>query len=248
MKYLLLFFLAFSLTLSVSAQSPSGKVVYEQKTNMHRRMKDATEEIKAMIPEFQTVQKELLFSGSKTLYRTLKAEDMEMESESDGTRMQIRMTMPEEFFFRDYAASRKTEQREFLGRKFLIKDAIEPMAWKVTGEQKMINDYPCMKAVMSLEEERQEIEAWFTPTIPVMAGPGEFAQLPGLVMLVSINDGEVVYTATTVEIKDIAPDLLTEPTEGKEVSQAEYDTIVEEKMKEMGGNKGGAVFRIIKTN
>lgn len=246
MKKLFLLAAGLGCFLFAQAQQNSGVVVYEQKTNMHKRMKDMTEEIKAMIPEFQTVQKELLFADNKTLYRTLKAEDMEMEGESDGGKFQIRMTMPEEFLFRDYTAAQKTEQREFLGRKFLIKDAITPMPWKVTGEQKVINNFPCMKAVMTNEEKEQEIEAWFTPTIPLKGGPEGFSQLPGMVMMVSINDGEVLYTATSVEFKAIDPEVLAEPTDGKEVTQAEFDRIVKEKMEEMGGNGKGAVIKIIK--
>ena len=247
MKQTLLFALATLLALSVRAQAPSGVIVYEQKTNLHLRMKDMNEEMKAMVPEFQTVQKELLFSGNQTLYRTLKAEDLNLERESDGNKVQIRMMTPEEFFFRDYDAAQKTEQRDFLGRKFLIRDAIAPLAWKVTGQQQVINGYPCMKAVMTDTTRQQEVEAWFTPTIPVKGGPDAFGQLPGLVVQVVINGGEVVYTATAIELKPLAEGQLVEPTEGKEITQAEFDQIVEEKRKEMGGSKG-TFIRIAKEN
>ncbi|MDP4712289.1 MAG: GLPGLI family protein [Saprospiraceae bacterium] len=247
MKHTLLSLLALFLVFSAGAQVPSGVVVYEQKTNLHLRMKDMNEEMKAMVPEFQTVQKELLFSGNQTLYRTLKAEDLNLEQESDGNKVQIRMTMPEEFLFRDYDAGTKTEQRDFLGRKFLIRDAIAPLAWKVTGQQQLINGYPCMKAVMSDTTKNQEIEAWFTPAIAVKGGPEGFSQLPGLVIQVSVNGGEVVYTATSIELKPLEAGQLSEPTEGKAVTQTEFDAIVAEKMKEMGGGKGGFI-RIAREN
>ncbi len=111
----------------------------------------------------------------------------------------------------------------------------------------MINGYPCMKAVMTDTTRQQEVEAWFTPTIPVKGGPDAFGQLPGLVVQVVINGGEVVYTATAIELKPLAEGQLVEPTEGKEITQAEFDQIVEEKRKEMGGSKG-TFIRIAKEN
>ncbi len=40
------------------------------------------------------------------------------------------------------------EEREFFGKKFLIKDASEMPKWEMTGEQKQIGNYLCYKATM----------------------------------------------------------------------------------------------------
>ena len=77
------------------------------------------------------------------------------------------------------------------------------------------------------------IEAWFTPEIPVQGGPATFGGLPGMILVVSVNDGEVQYTATGVSLSAIAEGVIVRPTEGDEVTREEYEKIVAEKLEEL---------------
>ncbi len=131
---------------------------------------------------------------------------------------------------------RITEVHEFLGRKFRIRDDRPTYPWKLTGEQAMFLDYPVMKATAQLDS--TEIEAWFTPDIPVSGGPGAYGGLPGMILMLAVDTNRIVYTATAVDLTTPVTDL-TEPDDGNEVTRAEYDKIVEDKMEELNQGRRG---------
>jgi hypothetical protein len=60
-----------------------------------------------------------------------------------------------------------------------------------------------------------------------------------MILKVDLNDGERTITATEIKVGDMDPDLFKRPTKGKEVTEAEYQEIVREKMKEMGRDRPG---------
>jgi len=110
--------------------------------------------------------------------------------------------------------------------------------WKMTGEQKSILDYPCMKA--TYEKDSTTVVAWFTPQIPVSAGPSRYTGLPGMILEMEFNDGERKVVATEVELKALEKDIIVAPKKGKKVTQEEYEKIQEEKMKELEQEFGGS--------
>lgn len=95
----------------------------------------------------------------------------------------------------------------------------------------------------------QEIVAWFAPEIPVSQGPGPYWGLPGLIL--EVNDGTTVVLCSKIVLNPEEKVRLDPPDKGKEVSQQEYEDIMEEKMAEMaerfrsrGGREGGMQIRI----
>ena len=97
--------------------------------------------------------------------------------------------------------------------------------WKITGQQKMILDYPCMMASRT-DTAGVVTKAWFTPAIPVSTGPSIFSNLPGLVLEVDIDDGSRTFTAKSIKLEEPEKGLLKKPKDGKKVTQDEYDEIV----------------------
>lgn len=91
-----------------------------------------------------------------------------------------------------------------------------------------------------MDKDEQSVSAWFTPAIPVPAGPGHYGNLPGLVLALDVNEGERVITARSVESMELSADQLKKPRKGKKVSAEEYEAIVAEKMEEMGNDPGAA--------
>ncbi|UMB60313.1 GLPGLI family protein [Lutibacter sp. A80] len=91
------------------------------------------------------------------------------------------------------------------------------------------------------------VTAWYALNIPVSQGPSDFWGLPGLILEVSYGNTNILCTKIVINPKDKIE--IKEPKKGKEVSQAEYDKIIAEKMKEMeerfrnerqkGGQSGG---------
>jgi GLPGLI family protein len=135
-----------------------------------------------------------------------------------------------------------TEQKEFMTRMFLIDSDIPESKWKITGEQKMILDFPCMEATRT-DTSGVITRAWFTPSIPVRSGPAKYHNLPGLILEVDINNSERTITAKSVSLDPPEKSLLKKPRDGKKVTREEYDKIVAEKMKEMGVEGGEGEVR-----
>jgi GLPGLI family protein len=208
---------------------------------MHRQFK-GNEEMKQYLPEFRTSKMELLVQGQDLLYRAAEEEEDVTHESGDGN---IRMSFKraESIVYKGLKSKEKLTSTEFMGRQFLISDELKPTAWKMTAESKSILGYPCTKAVF--QDTADVVEAWFTLSIPVGAGPATYDGLPGLILEVDKNDGEVVFKATNVDLKPLE-EAIEKPKKGKKVTKEEYDAIVAEKMKEMGATGGGGRMMIIR--
>ena len=251
MRKITLFILAATYSLAAFGQQSEGIVTYQQKVNLHKKIED--EAMKAYVPEFQTAYQELLFSATESVYRgagekeAKTATDESNWTDDQGGNVQIRIDRPKNVTYFNFAEKKRVESKDFLGRTFLIEAEMKAIPWKITGEVKKLNDRQCNRAVFEDTENERTIVAWFAPGIPSQAGPGIYGQLPGLVMEVDINDGEIVTVATDIAFKKIAEGVIVPPVKGKKVSDAEYQQIVDEKMKEMGmegGGKGGIKIKI----
>lgn len=230
------------------SSSKEGKVVYEDVMKLDIQIEGIPAEFLDQMPKERRSKKELLFNENFSLYQNLEkeetAEDVAMSG--GGAMIRMRMMEPDNKLFFDTEKSKTIEQREFMTRIFLIENEIKQGEWKMTGEQKIILDYPCMQAVKENDEGEKTI-AWFCPSIPVSSGPSSFLGLPGLVLQVDQKDGDHTLTAISVDFMEIDKKLLVKPKKGKKVDQEKFDKIVEEKMKEMGaeGRSGGA-FHVIR--
>jgi GLPGLI family protein len=216
----------------------TGGVIYEQKVKLNIKLEGDAAPMAHALPTERKSQKVLHFTEEAALYENhQEAEQNEvMHSEGQATVM-IRMVEPDHKIFLDLKKGIRVEQREFMSRIFLIESESERIGWKLTGRQQTLLDYPCQEAVAQVDS--MEVQAWFTPGIPVPAGPAGYGNLPGLVLSVDINQGERVITALSVDLKPVDKDLLKKPSKGKKVSGDEFQAIVDEKMKEMGAEHGG---------
>lgn len=214
------------------AQQNEGVITYEEKINVHRSLPPEAAEMKAMIPEFRTHSNELLFTTSESLYRNVEEE--EDEEAGDG-QVVIKMQRPEAVFYRNFTTQRKVDSREFMGKTYLIEDSLTGRSWKITGESKKILGYNCMSAVTSDTARKQEITAWFTDALPLPTGPAAYGQLPGTILEVDVNSGEIVISAKKVEFKKLKKNDLVAPKKGEKTTDAAFKKIVDDRMKEMGG-------------
>jgi len=139
--------------------------------------------------------------------------------------------------FVDLSTNSVVATRDLMGKKFLVTGKPEKYKWKMTGKNKQVGSYLCQEATW--QDSTTQIVAWFTPMIPVQAGPGDYTGLPGVILHMNINDGEREITATDVQLGEVGSSILVAPTEGKEVSQEEWSKIRKEKMKEMEEEYGG---------
>ena len=83
----------------------------------------------------------------------------------------------------------------------------------------------------STETEIITVTAWYTPQIPVSNGPESYQGLPGLIL--EVNDGDLTILCSKITINPKKQIEISEPKKGKQVTQKEYDKIMENKMEEM---------------
>lgn len=89
------------------------------------------------------------------------------------------------------------------------------------------------------------ITAWYTPEIPVSQGPEGYWGLPGLIL--EVNDGKTTILCSKIVLNPKDKADIKAASNGKVVSQKEYDEIVikkMEEMQEMGNGRGGFQMRM----
>ena len=234
-------FLLFTLLISINlmAQNTEGTIYFTETIRFNVELPAGQEHLKDLIPSSQSQTKALYFTADKSLYKDLDATDGATEinqgTENESIQIKVESGSSENKLLKDFSNNKMIDQREFLGKKFLIDGLIEKADWKITGEQKKLLDFVCQKAVLA--DTSQNIVAWFTTQIPLPNGPDKFGQLPG--MILELEDGDLSIVATKVELGPIESDLLETPKKGKKVNQKEFQKIQEEKLKEMGGDGSG---------
>ena len=239
---------------AIFAQKPSGEITYTTKINMHKNLPEGEQGdmIRSMIPEFQSMENTLLFSETESLYQNKKEdkkkEDEGFEEEEGGVHIKIEMDQPNDIIYTNLESNEVVEQRDLMGKQFLIKDTLDQSIWKITGEQKMVSGLMCMRAEHFNEQDSTLIVVWFTSQIPVSTGPAGFGGLPGLIVYVDINDGEMIISANNIVMRELEKKEIQAPKKGKVVTQDEFMEIQEEKMEQMekqyGGEGGGNVMII----
>jgi GLPGLI family protein len=225
--------------LFVFAQNTEGVITYSEKINMHRRLPNP--EMKAYVPEFRTSKMELYFKGDECVYKAPEDEDDE-DMTAGGGGMQMRFRRPSSEIYRNFATDARIEQRDVMGKKYLISDTMKIRAWKLTTDTKKILNYDCIKATLDDTARKQKIVVWFTDAIALTAGPNTIGSLPGMVLGVDINEGETVITATNIAFKPVKADDIKAPSKGEKITEPEY----RKKMEEMMQRNGGSGMRIIR--
>jgi len=81
-----------------------------------------------------------------------------------------------------------------------------------------------------------EIEAWYTPQIPVSHGPAEYWGLPGLIL--EITAGDTTMLCSKIVINPQGKIKIEAPDKGKEITKSAYQATISGKMQEMRDNRG----------
>jgi len=245
MKNLLLL-IATLFAFNLNAQT-QGTIIYQQKMKFDFNVPEGMEEqFKGMMASEQTQDYALFFTEKESLYRTSdgKASDLTQESSSDdgSASFKIVIQIPDEQSYKNYETKQVVESKDFMGKKFLIKDELKKTDWKLTGGKKQIGEYVCHEATTM--SDTMLITAYFAPQIPIAIGPESFDGLPGAILEVILDKGNTIITATEVKLGEVDTIEITPPSKGKKVSYQEYETIMEEKLKEFENMGGGTSIKI----
>lgn len=136
----------------------------------------------------------------------------------------------------DPEAGTMVEARRFLGRTFRVTREQPSLEWQLTSEQAEHLGYMVLKATAQ-KDSATTIDAWFTPQIPVQGGPEAYGGLPGMILVLSVNDGQIQYQATEVALGELEQGTIGPPDEGDEMSQEEFEQLVKERIAEMTRNR-----------
>jgi GLPGLI family protein len=247
MKIQLLFLFLLVFAANGFAQT-SGTVIYKETAQLHINIQgDAPPP--PNLPRERNAQMILYYTPEASLYMNDPSADNDgglmVEDDGEGESVRVKMPPPDNRTYCDLKNEKRTDQRDFMQRKFLIETELKSADWKLTGNQKTVLNYPCQEAIR--QEKDRKVVAWFTTSIPVSSGPSTFCGLPGLVLEVSINDGDQKLVATAVNATPPDPSLLVKPKDGKKVTEKEFEKIRDEKLKEMGiesGSGNNVIIRI----
>ena len=242
---MLLTALLFASLQPIHAQVKEGRVVYERKVNMHRRLADET--MKSMVPEFSTSKVELLFSSDESLLRNIKEEEDirdQAGQETNGPVIRMRFGGGDDQTYKNYSTEKMIRQQELGPKKYIIEDSFPHQSWKLEADTQTIKGYLCKKAITS-GPQGNAVSAWYAEDIQSPSGPEVYGGLPGLILLLNINDGEMVYA--TQEIAAGNPDhkLVQAPADGKKITRAAFRKMMEEQFGPDAGS-GRPTIRIIR--
>ena len=218
-----------------------GSIHYVEKTNLHKHMTGERAQYKSMVPEFREVDMILAFNEDAAIYgdRTQITGEEEVITDENRRQVMFKAMAPKNTYFLDRKKGKEIQNREFMSRNFLIEDAKDDSKWKITPFQEDIKGYICQEATMTTEDST-EVKAWFTTQIPIPLGPQGYNSLPGMILKVDINDGDMIIEAKNIQLGELNEDWITAPKKGKKVTQEEFKAIVKEKMEEMREMYGGS--------
>ena len=233
------------------ADSPlSGRITYEEKLKLEIKLEGDAAQFASMLPSERKAEKILLFNEEGALYQdgnNNAEEAMVASSHTEGVRIRM-VSSAENKTYTDLKNNIVLDQRDFMNRIFIVEKPVSEPNWKITGNQKVILGQNCMEAIKTDTAGIKTI-AWFAPGIAIKAGPAGLGSLPGIILEADINNGSRTYTAKAIEQIPAAQLKIEKPKDGKKVTEAEYNQIMAEKLKEMGMEQGkpgsGAQMHII---
>jgi GLPGLI family protein len=234
---LVLLFISFS---AFSQFQKSGKIYFKESIKLNIQISEENKEMAKMMPTSQDSYKVLYYDSNESLFKVeeKKNEDLDIKHEEGGNQIRMVFKVPQTTIYQNLSENSFIQSQEFLDKEFLIVDQVNDKKWKVTGEQKKVLDFVCIKA--TLADTSQKVVAWFTPQIPVGMGPNGFSGLPGMILALDTDNGQRLIAATNIEPLPQGF-TFTKPEKGKKVNKAEFKKIRDEKLKEMGSDgKGGA--------
>lgn len=227
-------------SLYAAAQAPlGGTVVYTRTTTytINPTGNDEWDAYAKTLPTEGKFEKTLYFTSDASLYDEAALEKEEVSIPQQKAMFFATYGKPPKpslkSLYIDFKEENKTSLQEFMTREFLVESELENKGWKLDPTRKKIREYVCMKATMNLEGDT--VTAWFTPEIPVPAGPAEYYGLPGIVLAVE-RLGETILMATSIDMTPPPAESLVKPGVGKKTSPEDFDKIVKEKVEEYQKN------------
>ncbi|WP_460219931.1 GLPGLI family protein [Psychroserpens sp. MEBiC05023] len=262
------------ITSHVNAQDFQGQAIYLTKSTMdlgrwgdrltEAQKKQVKERLKNRLEKTYT----LVFNKEESVFN----ENDKLDAISGATDSWGKNFTPGEQY-KNVKTNTQIQEQEFYGKRFLVKDKLQPITWVMGEESKQIGNYMCFKATASIPSDelswynfswdklrRQkpaettegdtveapdipmtQVEAWYTPQIPVGHGPSEYWGLPGLILEVSAGNTTMLCSKLVINPEDKIE--IKAPNKGQDITKQAYQETIVEKMKEFRQNRMGGRSR-----
>ena len=195
-----------------------------------------------------------MMGGGGTYYKNVKDKSYTVDKEFMGKEFLVKDSLPklnwkmesETRMIGGYncfkaTAVKAVNQSDFKNYRLKKKDDDKPAEAKKEDNEKKTNFMDDIEIPKEIT-----ITAWYTPEIPVNQGPEGYWGLPGLIL--EVNDGKTTILCSKVVLNSKEKAEIKAPTNGKVISQKEYDETVVKKMQEMSemndGRGGGMQMRM----
>jgi GLPGLI family protein len=194
-----------------------------------------------------------MMGGGGTYYKNVKEKTYTVDKEFMGKEFLVKDSLPkldwkmetETRVIGGYncfkaTAVKAVAQSDFKNFKFKKKDETKEVEAKKEDNSKKTNFMDDIEIPKEIT-----ITAWYTPEIPVNQGPEGYWGLPGLIL--EVNDGRTTILCSKVVLNAKEKAEIKAPSNGKVVSQKEYDETITKKMeemREMNQGRGGMQIRM----
>lgn len=192
-----------------------------------------------------------MMGGGGTYYKNVKDKNYTVDKEFMGKEFLVKDSLPklnwkmesETRIIGGYncfkaTAVRAVSKSDFRNIRFKKNDDKKPETTKTEDKKTNFMDAVDMPKEIT-------ITAWYTPEIPVNQGPESYWGLPGLIL--EVNDGKTTILCSKVVLNAKDKVEIKAPTNGKVISQKDYDDTVTKKMQEMSEmnqGRGGMQIRM----
>jgi GLPGLI family protein len=151
--------------LGLQAQEFQGMAVYESKTStsdFKARMegnKNMTPDVQKRIEESmkKMFEKTFILNFNKTASIYKEEDKLEASAQGGGgMRMWSSMMGGGGTYYKNVKDKQYSNDKEYMGKEFLVKDSLTSLAWKMEAETRVIGGYTCYKATD--REKRMQIK------------------------------------------------------------------------------------------
>lgn len=210
----------------LQSQTQSGSVIYCIKSISFKPADNGKQKdlINDIIENAEKQKFKLEFTSKKSKFCFLKNINNEANASQDVIDRLASLRFTSDF---DYYLD-KNSGIEFLHKTngLIIKRKQVKLAWKITNETKIIDNYTCYKAELIktyiARDNKQKsitVTAWFAPSLSFPYGPKDYNGLPGLIL--ELNEKDTTYLVTKIDL-DVKEKEISFP-KGKTITQEEYD-------------------------
>ena len=268
MKSITILFLTLFSLATFAQKDFQGKAMYMSKTtmDMSRFGNEMTEVQKQQMMNRMKSFLEKTYTLTFTKTESSFKEDVKLETPGTNGPMWGRSN-GQGSIYKDLKDKEMIEDVEQFSKRFLIVEKMDQPQWQLTSETKQIGNYTVYKATMNIEDKTIDfgsifgrrnnnqtddkknepkmidVVAWYSPQIPVSAGPDRYWGLPGLILELSFD--RTVMLCTEIVLNPEQKIEIQKPNKGDKVDREEYNKIIKEKTDELKerfqgrGNGGG---------